>query len=88
MQHFLSLLHLPFHLLYHYAHTPNQFQGAIMLTPEEASEIANVSRITILRWLKRHDIGTQLDNGRWEIDPAKLAYLIAVRSAFKGRQVK
>jgi predicted site-specific integrase-resolvase len=56
-----------------------------MLTPEEASEIANVSRITILRWLKRHDIGKQLDNGRWEIDPKKLAYLIAVRSAFKGR---
>lgn len=59
-----------------------------MLTPEEASEIANVSRITILRWLKRHDMGRQLDNGRWVIDPAKLAYVIAVRSAFKGRQGK
>ena len=59
-----------------------------MLTPEQASEIANVSRITILNWLKRHDLGVQNDQGRWEIDPTKLAYLIAVRSAFKGRQGK
>lgn len=59
-----------------------------MLTPEQASKIANVSRITIMHWLKRHDLGTQNDQGRWEIDPLKLAYVIAVRSAFKGRQGK
>lgn len=56
-----------------------------MLTPDQASKIANVSRITIMNWLKRYDLGTQLDNGRWEIDPNKLAYVVAVRSAFKGR---
>lgn len=41
-----------------------------------------------MHWLKRHDLGTQNDQGRWEIDPLKLAYVIAVRSAFKGRQGK
>lgn len=59
-----------------------------MLTPEQASKIANVSRITILNWLKRYDLGVQNSQGCWEIDPAKLAYVIAVRSAFKGRQGK
>lgn len=59
-----------------------------MLTPEQASKIANVSRITILNWLKRYDLGVQNGQGCWEIDPVKLAYVIAIRSAFKGRQGK
>lgn len=59
-----------------------------MLTPEQASKIANVSRITIMHWLKRHEIGVQKENGRWEIDPVKLTYLVSVRSAFKGGMSK
>lgn len=59
-----------------------------MLTPEQAATVANVDRTTILFWLKRYDLGTQQPNGRWQIDPAKLAHVVAIRAAFYGRKGK
>lgn len=57
------------------------------LLPHEAATFAGVSRVTILKWIDKHDIADGKDKfGRWMISAEKLSDVVTARKILKLRQ--